>query len=408
MLTLDGSVSNMFNLTGTISNQFNQMFDLYPVEASEDLVHWRGLAWMMRTNNNPAPVVFDDPSTAAVAQRFYRTATNQFLTFYPAPTGPFPVGTVDRVMVDPARTNLYRYFPPTNAFMVTFWYPASTPPPGTMPKLAFDQRLFTDLAWLASVSVDFQWTNIFQTVVQLSFANVPLASSPATFPVVLFAHGLPSYRKTFTLQAAELASHGYVVVSMDHPDCWATEFPNGIYLYGNHNGDSAGRHQDMTFLVNKLAELNSSDPFFSGRLDLSNIGLFGHSAGGFVIDIARTNSQVKCAAIYDGTVFANQPLQKPLLIMLGQINSYFSQDNSLFLQANNNVATFLQILGASHNTCTDGAWGVNLPGGRSPNRAISDCLLWFFGTYLKSAGTLVPDQCGNLQRSEQMKESTLL
>ena len=45
-----------------------------------------------------------------MAQRFYCTYTNQFLTFYPAPTGPFPVGTVDRVMIDPARgTNLYRY-----------------------------------------------------------------------------------------------------------------------------------------------------------------------------------------------------------------------------------------------------------------------------------------------------------
>ena len=35
----------------------------------------------------------------------------------------------------------------------------------------------------------------------------------------------------------ELASHGYVVVSMDHVDCWATEFPDGRYLAGNHSGD---------------------------------------------------------------------------------------------------------------------------------------------------------------------------
>lgn len=397
VLTLDGSVSNMFNLTGTISNQFDQMFDLYPVEASEDLVNWRGVAFMMRTNNNPAPIVVNDTNSAA-AQRFYRTFTNQFLTFYPAPTGPFPVGTVDRVMVDPARTNLYRYTPPTNAFMVTFWYPASTPPAGTMPKRAFDRRLATDPAFLSGL--DLRWTNILSTVVQLSFANAPLADSPAGFPVVLFAHGTPSYRKTFTLQAAELASHGYVVVSMDHPDCWATEFPNGAYLYGYHSGDPVGRHQDITFLINKLAELNNSDSFFGGRLDRNNIGVFGHSAGGFVINIARTNSQVNCAAIYDGTVFTSQPLQKPMLIMVGQTNSYYLQDYSLFSGATNNVSTFLQIQGAIHTTPTDSAWGVNLPWGRSPNRAISDCLLWFFDTYLKSATLSFPTNAEiyNLQK----------
>ena len=40
MLSLDGSVSNLFNLSGTISNQFMQMFDLYPVEASSNLLDW--------------------------------------------------------------------------------------------------------------------------------------------------------------------------------------------------------------------------------------------------------------------------------------------------------------------------------------------------------------------------------
>jgi hypothetical protein len=65
-LSLDGSVSNMFNLTDTISDQFLQMFDLYVVEAS----------------------------------------TNHLLTSVPKPDGRFAVGMVDRAMVDPARTNL--------------------------------------------------------------------------------------------------------------------------------------------------------------------------------------------------------------------------------------------------------------------------------------------------------------
>jgi hypothetical protein len=51
-LSLEGSVSNMFNLSGTISNQFIQMFDLYTVEASTNLMDWAPLALLLRTNNN--------------------------------------------------------------------------------------------------------------------------------------------------------------------------------------------------------------------------------------------------------------------------------------------------------------------------------------------------------------------
>ena len=42
-LSLDGSASNMFSLTGTISNQFRQLFALYAVETSTNLMDWTPL-----------------------------------------------------------------------------------------------------------------------------------------------------------------------------------------------------------------------------------------------------------------------------------------------------------------------------------------------------------------------------
>ena len=90
VLTLNGSVSNLFNLTGTISNQFNQMFDLYPVEVSEDLVNWRGLAWLRRTKTIiPLTHFRRHKCGEMMAQHFYRTYTNQFLTFIPRRPGRF-------------------------------------------------------------------------------------------------------------------------------------------------------------------------------------------------------------------------------------------------------------------------------------------------------------------------------
>jgi hypothetical protein len=82
-LGLDGGVSRMFNLSGTVSNQFMQMFDLYLVEASANLVDWRPMALLLRTNNNPAPLLFPDTNALVLNQRFYRTPTNHLLTAFP-------------------------------------------------------------------------------------------------------------------------------------------------------------------------------------------------------------------------------------------------------------------------------------------------------------------------------------
>ena len=140
-LSLGGSVSNLIpGLSGTISNQFMQMFDLYAIEASTNLRDWSPLALLLRTNNDPNPLIVQDTDAAGLSQRFYRTFTNHLLTAFPKPSGPFAVGMVDRVMIDPARTNLYRYTPKTNAFMVTFWYPADPPAAGVLPAAMWDQR----------------------------------------------------------------------------------------------------------------------------------------------------------------------------------------------------------------------------------------------------------------------------
>ncbi len=190
-LRLEGSVSNMFNVSGDVSNQFLQMFDLYVVEDSANLVDWKPMARLLRTNNNPQPLLFQEANAAALSQRFFRTCTNHLLTAFPQPSGPFAVGTVDRVMIDPVRTNLYRYTPRTNAFMVTFWYPADPPVAGVRPASMWDNRLAADTnfearlaAWGAS-GADIQWASVLPRLVGHRFRAVPLAAAIAKYPVVI-------------------------------------------------------------------------------------------------------------------------------------------------------------------------------------------------------------------------------
>jgi predicted dienelactone hydrolase len=119
-----------------------------------------------------------------------------------------------------------------------------------------------------------------------------------------------------------------VVIIPDHSDCWATEFPDGRYLAGNHSGDVPGRLEDMRFLLDELAVLNTSDPRLAGRMDLDRIGLFGGSYGGVVAQTCRSDSRVKGVLLYDATnLGANAgALPRPFLVALGAANLFYSED----------------------------------------------------------------------------------
>ncbi len=201
--------------------------------------------------------------------------------------------------------------------------------------------------------------------------------------MVIYSHGSPAWRRHDSQRAEELASHGYVVVTVDHPDCWATEFPDGRYLAGG-SGDVPGRLKDMTFLVDELAVLNSGDPLFAGRINLDRIGVSGGSYGGMVVETCRADSRVKCEVLYDVTNVQLNPagLQKPLLVALGESNMFYSQDQWLFSKATTN-AVFLQIRGADHFTPADIGWTQQIPWGGGPALAYNACLVWFFDAFLK-------------------------
>ena len=382
-LSLNGSVSNLVSISGTISNQFLKMFDLYLVDTSTNLVDWTPVALLQRTNNDPQPLIVRDIPTADRHESYYRVVTNQLPTAFPKPRGPFAVGTVDRVMVDPARTKPYRYTPKTNAFMVTFWYPADPPATGVLPAAMWDLRFAADANLYSNSGFNPQWAKLAPKLFGHRYQDLPLKSGGNRLPIVIHSHGLGGGRKLVSQFAEELASHGYVVVSMDHTDCWATEFSDGRYLAGDA-GDVEGRLKDLKFLLDELGSINARDPLFAGRLDLDRIGVEGGSYGGMVVETCRSDGRVKCAMIYDGgnVYLSSAGLQKPLFIALGESNYFEDADRWLYGKSITN-AVFLKIRGADHFTPSDVGWTAQVPWGRGPAQVFNDCSVWFFNTYLK-------------------------
>ena len=110
----DRSVSLRF--AGETTATFAPYYDLYPLDASSNLVDWAPLATLQRSNTALNALGFLDTNASAFSQRFYRTPTNALLTPDPQPTGPYAVGTFSMLLTNVNRTNA--------TFMVTFWYPA--------------------------------------------------------------------------------------------------------------------------------------------------------------------------------------------------------------------------------------------------------------------------------------------
>jgi predicted dienelactone hydrolase len=103
----------------------------------------------------------------------------------------------------------------------------------------------------------------------------PLTSG-APFPLVIISHGYPGNRYLMSHLGENLASKGFVTVSIDHTDStYDDQKPFGSTLYN--------RAFDQLFVLNELERLGkpTSGGFLSGRLDASRTGIVGYSMGGY-------------------------------------------------------------------------------------------------------------------------------
>jgi len=144
--------------------------------------------------------------------------------------------------------------------------------------------------------------------------------SPKDFPVLIFSPGAGSIPALYSSFCEELASHGYLVAAIDHPyDDLAVRLSDGRVIKQAKEpsgGEELLRYQrdrirvrldDVRFVLNQLKRVQDGelDSLFRGRLDLSRVGVFGHSRGGMTATEACMKDQrVKACANFDGVVSA--------------------------------------------------------------------------------------------------------
>lgn len=332
-----------------------RFYEILPLRTSSDLVDWEPLASLFKTNADPAPVLCMDAEAANHNQRFYAIPTHRYITPLLPPTGPYEVGEFSELLTDPARTNASRG---TNMqFMVTCWYPASPNTAGTpAPYMSSRVAAYNFYSFPNSRLGGFA-THAME--------GAPFATTLSRCPVVLYSPSLNSHRRENLMLVQELASHGFVVVGMDHRETMASEYPDGRLVLGqlvdgNAEANLYARQPERTAdarLVLKTAEAwQSAHPLLAGRLDLNNAGAFGVDFGGATAaDVGESEIGCKAFADIDGSLFNDQLAAagptKPFLLLLSDFSaqSYSTNFNPvLFFQRAQAPAYCLSIAGTHH------------------------------------------------------------
>lgn len=227
--------------------------------------------------------------TAAAAPTAYRLDL-------PEPTGPHLVGTVEVHLVDRGRPDPWG-LGDVRELMVNIWYPASPvgpraryAPPRAGALLA--DELATALG-LPAGSIDYAGT------VTHARAGAPTVGR---HPVILYSPGGGTSRVLGTHHVEDLASRGYVVVTIDHTGEAPVEFPGGRVTPVQRPTDFREligvRVDDTRFVLDSLSRLPQAR-----AMDLRRIGMFGFSAGGFTsAETMLVDRRIDAGVNLDGTM----------------------------------------------------------------------------------------------------------
>src|SRR5271169_914189 len=279
----------------------------------------------------------------------------------PQPNGCHPVGTTTVVLRDPHRGR---------DLLVTMWYPAVEGTSALAPYM--DKKTADALAEEWKLQPDFQ--RLVRTHARLL---APIAEG-GPFPVVLLEHGSGVVPAIYTVLAEGLASSGFIVVATNHPpDSLIAVFPDGHELKftpywpaeadRRTQGVAIGKFADevlvadVRFVLDQLQEMNSRDHFWHGQLDLSKIGIVGHSMGGTTAALAtQEEPRILAGVNLDGSTYPGMnadvrpiPVRKPFLFIATEEHASDPATRIREFVGSESNSYYAVVGGADHGSFTD-------------------------------------------------------
>ncbi|MBO1329918.1 acetylhydrolase [Streptomyces sp. VRA16 Mangrove soil] len=239
----------------------------------------------------------------------------------PAPSGPHPVGMRTVHLTDPDRSD--PWVGGAREVMLTVLYPArSVRGLARVAQLTrAEAEVFAGLAPRIHPGLPEPGTVDWGAVLTHGYRGAP--PLPGRRPVLVYSPGGGDSRTLGTTLAEDLASHGRVVVLVDHPgDASQVELPTGMRttaLTGPPDPATFAtmvdtRIADLRLVLDRLGTLP-----LAPVMDACRIGLYGHSAGGTaVVGTAQVDRRVGAVANLEGYLdLAPRPVgfDRPLLLL---------------------------------------------------------------------------------------------
>ncbi|WP_107450419.1 alpha/beta hydrolase family protein [Streptomyces silvensis] len=327
-----------------------------------------------------APAAADEATGASGQDRPVRAAL-------PAPTGPHAVGTFSTRLVDHSRPDPWVSSQPQRELMVSVWYPArASGGHRVAPYMAPGAAARWNAAEPHGVpagAVD--WAGM-RTHAREGAPLKKAAAGPGRggrLPVLLYSAGAGDPRTWGTSLVEEMASRGYVVVTVDHTyESPGVQFPDGSVTDDKPVRDAfaqAGPEGLPRLLEKVLGVRVADDKFVIDRLtslphgvgdavDTRRVGMFGQSAGGIAAaETMYEDKRVRAGLNMDGTLeyngepdgtnlmpVARHGLDRPFVLM-GRNGSDHTTEPSWapFWKHSTGFKRDLTLRGSKHQTYTD-------------------------------------------------------
>ncbi len=348
----------------------------------------------------------------------------------PAPTGPFAVGRSQYDWTDDTTPDMLAPVAGTRReLLVWIWYPCAVGQ-----QTAMDDYLPVPMQTAAgapgNLSIFRVLTRDLSKVHSHSFRDPAVSPRQRSYPVVIMRAGASAEVLNYSTLAEDLASHGYVVVGLDAPyRTGRVVFPDGRVMRRTPENNPelvTGRQfelraekllaawtGDMAFALDRLAQLNASDPAgkFTGRLDMSRVGVFGHSFGGAqAAQFCHEDARCKAGIDIDGAPLGSviqAGIDRPFMFLLSdhshesgpESSRIMANIQSIYVRLPVDGRLRIMIRGANHFTFSDdgavlkshvvrgvlrliGMLGIDGP---RQLEVTAYCVHTFFDAYLKGA-----------------------
>jgi dienelactone hydrolase len=273
----------------------------------------------------------------------------------PALSGSWAVGS-DTAAVVAARDDPFG--PGKRVIALQVWFPIASSPGRSMPYMPAD---------VAAVVARSEGIPAAGLDVRTNAHAVPVSQAAGgSFPTVVFSPGFGEPHSIYTALLEDLASHGFVVIALDHThETAAVDLPKGLVVqsiaFDPRNEQlkrriDAARDSDVASVLAALPRLRARGTL-PRSADLGRIGIFGHSLGGLTtVKMLAEAPQLRCGADVDGSLMqlpSTLVVRRPLLVLTGADGT---PTIGAFWPSVRGPRWWFELRGAAHLAFSDWVW----------------------------------------------------